>query len=324
MTAATYVPALSTERLPAAVSKHLGLVAVLLVTCSFLAVQSEVFATGPNLVNVLRQVAVIAVLAAGLTVLMASGGLDFSLGSQVAVVVAVVAELVDSGSSVALAAGCGVVLGALFGLINGLVITYFKVAPFVTTLATATILDGVALITMHGQSISVGRSLTWLGTGELAGIPYLLIIAALICLGAGLLLRWTRFGRDALAIGGNPTAARLAGIPVVRHTVTLYVLNGVLAGVAGIMLLSRLGAASPGTAGLYLELTVVAAVVIGGTALHGGSATVVGTVLGVLLLGVVANGINLLQIDSFYHPVSVGAVLLVAAIANRFRHRETH
>ncbi|WP_216915625.1 ABC transporter permease [Nocardia noduli] len=324
MTAATLVSAPPTPRIPAAVSKHFGLVTVLLVTCAFLAVQTDVFATGPNLVNVLRQVAVIAVLAAGLTTLMASGGLDFSLGSQVAVVVAVVAKLIDAGSSVLVASVGGILLGALFGLVNGLVITYFKVAPFVTTLATATILDGVALITMHGQSISISGGLSWLGTGEIAGIPYLLIIAIAVCAGAGVLLRWTRFGRDALAIGGNSVAARLAGIPVVRHTVALYVLNGVLAGVAGIMLLSRLGAASPGTAGLYLELTVVAAVVIGGTALHGGSATVVGTVLGVLLLGVVANGINLLQIDSFYHPVSVGAVLLVAAIANRFRHRESH
>lgn len=324
MTATTVVSAPVLQRIPASVSKHLGLVLVLLVTCVFLSVQTEVFATGPNIVNVLRQVSVIAVLAAGLTILMASGGLDFSLGSQVAVVVAVVARLFDGGTNIMIAAVAGIALGAVFGLINGLVITYFKVAPFVTTLATATILDGAALIAMQGESISVGDSFSWLGTGEIVGVPVLLIIAIGVCIGAGALLRWTRFGRDALAIGGNSTAARLAGIPVVRRTISLYVLNGVLAGIAGIMLLSRLGAASPGTAGLYLELTVVAAVVIGGTALHGGSATVVGTVLGVLLLGVVANGINLLQIDSFYQPVSVGLVLLIAAIANRLRHSNSH
>ncbi|MCR1782703.1 ABC transporter permease [Nocardioides carbamazepini] len=314
----------ATLGLPPALTRHAGLAAVLVLICLYLSVRSEVFATTPNLVNVLRQVAVMAVLAAGLTVLMAAGGLDFSLGSQVAVVVAVVARLLESGTHVVIASICGVLLGATFGLVNGLVVTVFKVAPFVTTLATATVLDGAALIAMKGQSVSAGGALTDLGTGELLGIPYLLLIAVLVIGGAAATLRWTRFGRDALAIGGNAVAARLGGIPVLRHTVMLYVANGMLAGLAGIMLLSRLGAASPGTAGLHLELTVVAAVVIGGTALHGGNATVAGTVLGVLLLGIVANGINLLQIDSFYQSVAVGVVLLVAAVVNQLRHRGPH
>ncbi|MDQ6522194.1 ABC transporter permease [Nocardioides sp. LHD-245] len=314
----------TTLRLPPALGRHAGLAAVLLLICLYLSLRSEVFATTPNVVNVLRQVAVMAVLAAGLTVLMAAGGLDFSLGSQVAVVVAVVARLLESGAHVVVASICGVLLGAVFGLVNGLVVTVFNVAPFVTTLATATVLDGAALIAMQGQSVSAGGALTELGTGEVLGIPYLLLIAAVVIAGAAATLRWTRFGRDALAIGGNAVAARLGGIAVPRHTVALYVANGMLAGLAGIMLLSRLGAASPGTAGLHLELTVVAAVVIGGTALHGGNATVAGTVLGVLLLGVVANGINLLQIDSFYQSVSVGVVLLVAAVVNQLRHRGRH
>ncbi|WP_229053496.1 ABC transporter permease [Aeromicrobium sp. Leaf350] len=304
--------------------QHGGLLAVLVSVCLYLSVSTEVFATTPNIINVLRQVAVIGVLAAGLTLLMASGGLDFSLGSQVAVITAVAAQLIANGTSTPVAMVCGLALGAVFGLVNGFVITFFGVAPFVTTLATATILDGVALVAMQGQAISISDQLTWLGTGEVLGLPLLLVIAGVVCAAAAVVLRWTRFGRDALAIGGNHVAARLGGIAVMRHTISLYVLNGVLAGVAAIMLLSRLGAASPGTAGLHLELTVVAAVVIGGTALYGGSATVLGTVLGVVLLGVVANGINLLQIDSFYQPVSVGVVLLVAAIVNHLRHRSAH
>lgn len=304
--------------------QHGGLLAVLVLTCTYLTVSTDVFATTPNIVNVLRQVAVIGVLAAGLTILMAAGGLDFSLGSQVAVITAVTAQLMSGGMGAAMAMVSGIALGALFGLVNGFVITFFGVAPFVTTLATATILDGVALVALEGQAVSISDELSWLGTGDVLGIPFLLIVAGVVCAAAAVTLRWTRFGRDALAIGGNHVAARLGGIPVMRHTIALYVLNGVLAGVAAIMLLSRLGAASPGTAGLHLELTVVAAVVIGGTALYGGSATVLGTVLGVVLLGVVANGINLLQIDSFYQPVSVGVVLMVAAIVNHLRHRKAH
>lgn len=307
--------------LPPWLARHMGLLAVLFVVASFLSLTTDVFSTAPNLLNVLRQVSVVAVLAAGLTLLMAAGGIDFSLGSQAAVVNAVTAQLIVGGTPIPFAIGVGILIGLAVGIINGLVITIFGVAPFVVTLATATILDGVALIAMQGQSISIGPALSWLGMGTIAGIPVLLLIAVLVCSLAALAIRWTRFGRNSLAIGGNGSAARLAGIPVMRHTITIYALNGMLAGLAGVMLLSRLGAASPGTAGLHLELTVVAAVVIGGTALHGGNATVAGTILGVLLLGIVANGINLLQINSFYQPVSVGAVLLLAAISNQLRHR---
>lgn len=306
---------------PDIVTQHAGLVAVLLTIGIFLTVTTDVFATGPNLINILRQVSVMLVLAAGLTVLLGAGGLDFSLGSQAAVVVAALAQLIAAGVPLGLAIPLVLLLGIVMGTINGLAITIFGVAPFVVTLATAILLDGVALIVMNGRSVSIDGELSALGTGELFGIPYLLLIAIVLCVAAVVLLRFTRFGRDALAIGGNSMAARLTGIPVRRHTVTLYALNGLLAGVAGIMLLSRLGAASPGVGGLHLELAVVAGVVIGGTALHGGNATVFGTVLGIILLGMVANGLNMLQISSFFQPVSVGLVLLIAAIVNELRHR---
>ncbi|SDY78899.1 ABC transporter permease [Herbiconiux ginsengi] len=308
-------------RLPDALTQHIGLIGVIVVIGVFLTVATDAFATGPNLVNVLRQISVMAVLAAGLTLLLGAGGLDFSLGSQVAVVVATLAQLLSAGVPLPIALAAVLALGVVMGLLNGVIITVFGVAPFVVTLASATLLDGVALIIQNGQSVSIGGDLTALGLGTAFGIPYLVLIAAAICAIAAIVLRWTRFGRDILAIGGNKAAARLTGIPVRSRTVTLYALNGLFAGIAGIMLLSRLGASSPGTAGLPLELSVVAAVVIGGTALHGGSATVFGTVLGVLLLGIVANGLNLLQIDSFYQPVSVGLVLLVAAVINELRYR---
>ncbi|TDB87428.1 ABC transporter permease [Actinomadura sp. KC216] len=308
--------------LPPGLSRHLGLLAVLLIVGAFTALRSDVFLTGPNLLNVSQQIAVVAVLAAGLTLLMTAGGIDFSLGAIAAVTHGVTAQLIVAGVNEWAAAALALALGAVVGLVNGIVVTYLRVTPFVATLATSTVLGGAALLIIDGKSVSIGEALVTLGFGEVFGvIPALVVVAVAVCVAAGLMLRWTAFGRNAFAIGGNEQAARLAGIPVARTKLLLYTLGGLLAGLGGVMLVARLGAASPGTGGLHLELTVVAAVVIGGTALHGGSGTLVGTALGVLLLGVVTNAINLLQIDSHYQDVALGAVLLVAAITNHVRGR---
>ncbi|WUI02909.1 ABC transporter permease [Spirillospora sp. NBC_00431] len=308
--------------LPAGLTRHLGLLAVLLLIGLITALNSSAFLTGTNLLNVARQVAVTAVLAAGLTLLMTAGGIDFSLGSIAAVTGGVVARLIDSGIGGWPAALAGLAVGAGIGFGNGAVVTVFGVAPFVATLATSTVLGGTALLIIDGQSVSIGDHLVELGFGEVLGVlPAPVAVAVLVCLATGLIMRWTAFGRNAFAIGGNEDAARLAGIPVARTKLLLYTLGGLLAGLGGVMLVARLGAASPGTGGLQLELTVVAAVVIGGTALHGGSGTVVGTVLGVVLLGVVANSLNLLQVDAHFQEVAVGGVLLIAAITNHLRGR---
>lgn len=308
--------------LPAGLTRHLGLLTVLLVTALVTALNSPVFLTGPNLLNISQQVAVTAVLAVGLTMLMTAGGIDFSLGSIAAVTSGVVAQLIASGVNEWAAVGAALGVGAAIGLANGAVVTFFRVAPFVATLATSTVLGGASLLIIDGQSVSIGDHLVELGFGEVLGaVPALVVLAVLICVAAGLVMRWTAFGRNAFAIGGNENAARLAGIPVARTNLLLYTFAGLLAGLGGAMLVARLGAASPGTGGLHLELTVVAAVVIGGTALHGGSGTLVGTVLGVLLLGIVANALNLLQVNAHFQDVAVGGVLLIAAITNHLRGR---
>ncbi|WP_445397925.1 ABC transporter permease [Streptomyces sp. LE64] len=310
--------------LPPGVARHVGLLSVLLLIGLFTSLNSEVFLTTPNLVNVSQQVAVVAVLAAGLTLLMTAGGIDFSLGAIAAVSHAVVAKLIQGGMNEWVAVLVALALGTAIGLVNGGVVTVFSVAPFVATLASSTILTGVALLLLDGMSVSIGDHLDVLGFGELFGaIPSLVVLAVLVCLVVGLLMRWSAFGRNAFAIGGNESAARLSGIPVVRSKLLLYALGGFLAALGGVMLVARLGAASPGTGGLPLELTVVAAVVIGGTSLHGGSGTLVGTVLGVLLLGLVANSLNLLQIDPVFQDIAVGTVLMIAAIVNHQRGRRT-
>jgi ribose transport system permease protein len=320
MTALTALKGQTRLALPPGVSRHAGLLTVLLVIGTVTALNSDAFLTGPNLLNVSQQIAVVAVLAAGLTLLMTAGGIDFSLGAITALAHGVVAQLIVAGLDEWTAVGLALALGAAIGLVNGLVVTLLKVVPFVATLATSTILGGAALLIIDGKSVSIGEHLVALGFGEVAGVvPALVVIAIVVCTVAGLVLRWTAFGRNAFAIGGNENAARLAGIPVVRTKLLLYTLGGLLAALGGVMLVARLGAASPGTGGLHLELTVVAAVVIGGTALHGGSGTLVGTVLGVVLLGVVANSLNLLQINAHYQDVALGTVLLIAAITNHLR-----
>ncbi len=306
---------------PPALVRHAGLVAILVALAVFAATRSDVFLTTPNLLNVLRQVAIVAVLAAGLTVLMTAGGIDFSLGSSAAVVHGVVATLLAGGAPAWVAVLAGLALGAGIGLFNGLVIVLTGVAPFVVTLGSATVLGGAALLAIDGRTVTIGGKLAALGSGEVLGVPTLLVIAVVVLAALGLAMRYTAFGRDAFAIGGNEEAARLSGIPVARTKILLYAGNGLLAGLAGVMLLARMGAASPGSGGLPLELTVVAAVVIGGTALSGGRGTMVGTALGVLLVGVVNNTLNLIQVNPFFQDIAVGAVLLVAAVANQARRR---
>jgi ribose transport system permease protein len=278
--------------------------------------QTDSFATDTNVINILRQVSVVAVIAAGLTLLMTAGGMDFSMGSNVGVTTAVGAQLLAHGHSTPFTVVVSLVLATLIGLVNGVVVTFTNVAPFVATLATATLLDGVALLVLNSVSVSIGTKMFALGNNKILGVPYLLVVAILVLVATALVMRFTVFGRDAFAIGGNEHVARLSGINATARKLSLYALTGALSGLAGLMLLSRLSGSSPGTGGLSLQLQAVAAVVIGGTALAGGYGTVIGTALGVVLLGVVANALNLLQVSSNYQSVSVGAVLLIAAIAN--------
>ncbi|OKJ73690.1 ribose ABC transporter permease [Streptomyces sp. TSRI0107] len=300
---------------------HGGLIVVLVLVAVFTALQADSFTSSQNLLNVLRQISVTAVIAGGLTLLMTAGGMDFSMGSNAAVTLSVAAVMLHDGRSTAVTVVVTLLLATLIGLVNGLVVTFTRVAPFVATLASAMLLDGVALLVLDGESVSIGDRMTELGNSKVLGVPCLLIVALLVLAAVGLAMRFTTFGRDAFAMGGNEHVARLSGINVSGRKLALYALAGALAGLAGLMLLSRLGAAAPNTAGLQTQLTAVAAVVIGGTSLAGGHGTVVGTALGTVLLGVVANALNLLQVNSYYQFVVTGGVLLVAAIVNEFQRK---
>ncbi|MDJ1371939.1 ABC transporter permease [Gulosibacter molinativorax] len=295
---------------------HIGLIVVIIIAVIITSIGTDAFLTTNNILNVLKQVSVLAVIAAGLTMLMISGGIDFSLGSNLAVTMGIVAQMLTLEVPTLLAITIGLICATAIGFVNGIVVTYTKVTPFVATLATATLLDGLALVVIDGLSVSAQNKLYEFGNGAILGIPYILLAAIVICVVVALVLRYTSFGRNTFAMGGNEEVARLTGIPVARNKILLYSMGGMLAGIAGVMLLARLGAASPGIGGLSLELQAVAAVVIGGTSLVGGKGSILGSVLGVLLLGIVANALNLLGVSSYFQAMSVGAVLLIAAILN--------
>jgi ribose transport system permease protein len=273
---------------------------------------SETFLTSDNLLNVLRQIAVLGILAAATTMLMVSGGIDLSIGATASWAGVLAAEVLTGGGSPLAAVLVGLGLGLAVGALNGAAIVWSHAPPLILTLGTMSMLEGFSMATTNAEVVPID-GFAWLGTGELAGLPVPALAAAAVLVAVGLLLRYTRLGRDAFAIGGNERASFVAGIAIGRTKLTLYVISGGLAGLAGLVLLSRVGAAAP-TGGLGLELQAVAAVVIGGASLAGGRGSIVGTCMGVVLLGVITNVLNLLNVQSYYQSVATGAVIAIAVI----------
>jgi ribose/xylose/arabinose/galactoside ABC-type transport system permease subunit len=280
------------------------------------------FLSFENLVNVALSIAVIGILAVGMTFVILTGGIDLSIGSVVAlagVVAALVAqktELAWFGFAAALA------IGLTVGAFNGLTVAYFRVPPFVVTLAVLTIARGLAFIASGGRSIgSLPESFSRLGKSAFLGIPFSVwLMISMFALG-WFLLQHTTFGRYVYAVGSNREAAFLAGVNTKFVTFRVYVLNGLLVGLAAIVLASRLGAGVPNS-GLQYELDVIAAVVVGGTSLNGGRGSVVSTLFGAIFIGVLNNGLNLIGIDTYVQKIVLGIVILVAVLADKFNRAD--
>ncbi len=300
----------------------------LLILCIALALLTDKFFTTANGLNVLRQVAVNACIATGMTLIVLTAGIDLSVGSLLALCGAITAGLLKNGlqfASADLYVGftilgailAGVIVGALLGLFNGLVITSFKVPPFVATLAMLTIARGFTMLYTAGHPISnLGDGFAYIGTGSWAGIPVPVWIAAIVVSLAVFITQKTKLGRYIYAIGGNETAARLSGIRINRVKLIVYSIGGALAAIGGVIVTSRLDSAQP-NAGTSYELDAIAAVVIGGTSLNGGKGTVWGTVIGAVIIGVLNNGLVLLNVSPFWQQVVKGAVILLAVIIDK-------
>jgi len=294
----------------------IGLI-VLIVVVSFL---SPVFLTASNLTNLLRQVSVNGLIAFGMTFVILLGAIDLSVGSVLAFSSAVMASLVVGGTPYAVALFAAILVGAALGAMNGLVITYGKVAPFIVTLATMTVFRGATFIFTDGVPISgISRNdnlFQFIGREEIFGIPFPVIIMLMVFALLFVLLHKTPFGRKVYAVGGNEKAANIVGVKITKIKLLVFTLSGALAALAGVIITSRLGSAQP-NAGLSYELDAIAAVVLGGTSLSGGKGRMFGTLIGILIIGVLNNGLNILGVSSFYQEVAKGIVILIAVLLDR-------
>ncbi|XNQ11900.1 ribose ABC transporter permease [Lysinibacillus sp. 3P01SB] len=272
-----------------------------------------------NLLNVLRQVSISALIAFGMTFVILTGGIDLSVGSTLALTGAAAASLLASGTDPIIAMGAALILGLLLGAVNGVIITKGKVAPFIATLATMTIYRGLTLVYTEGRPVSgLGDSAAFqmFGKGYFFGIPVPVITMIITFVVLYFILHKTTFGRRVYAVGGNEEASKLSGISPDRVKIAVYAITGLLAAMSALILTSRLNSAQP-TAGESYELDAIAAVVLGGTSLTGGKGWIFGTLVGALIIGVLNNGMNLIGVSSFFQQVVKGVVILLAVLIDR-------
>jgi ribose transport system permease protein len=310
--------------LMAAAPTWTGVGLVLLLMVVGLAISQDLFLTSANLTNVLKGAAINLLLAVGTTFLLTTGAVDLSIGSMLALLVMILAGQMTHGVPVAFAVLGTVAAGALLGGgINGMLVTKAKLSFFVVTLGTLALFRSVAQIPTEGLSIDLYDKkgvglITTIGDGTVLGVSAPIVISIGLLVVSMLVLRFTNFGRSIFAVGGNESAARLAGIPVDRVRIAVFAINGALVGVAAVMFAGRIQSASP-LIGAGIELDVIAAVLLGGTSFMGGSSSMLGTLIGVMFIAVLHNGLNLVGVQALWQGVVTGAVLILAVWVDRIR-----
>ena len=294
--------------------QRFGLLISFLLLCAVLTFLSDRFLTVGNWQNILRQSSINLIIAIGMTYVILTAGIDLSVGAVLALSTVVTADLLQRGIPVIPTMILGLTIGGILGLVSGLLVSRVKVPPFVATLGMMTVARGLALTYTQGRPITgLPDFFRTIGTGYLGPIPMPIIVAGITFLAAYILLTRTRMGMNIYALGNNPVAAHYAGIATSGYTTFVYVLAGALAALAGMILVARLDSAQP-TAGISYEFDAIAAVVVGGTSFAGGQGSLFGTLLGVLVISVLNNGLNLLNISSFYQPVVTGVVIALALL----------
>jgi ribose transport system permease protein len=296
---------------PDAIALGSRLAGVLLV-CAALSAMSDAFLTPSNLLNVLRQASLVFLLASGLTFVVLAAGLDLSIGANVTLSACVAATVIRATEAVVPGLAAGLACGAAIGALNGVMVTWLRLPPFIATYGMLWVVHGVSYWYMGGRTIyGFPETFREIGSGHLAGVPIpVYLMAACLALG-GVFARYTTWGHEIYAIGANPAAARLSGVPVRRRLMLVYVLSGAMAGLASIVFLARLNSAEADM-GEALLLPAIAAVLIGGTSLFGGAGSLSGTLVGAILLSLVLNGMNLLAIDTTWQPLVTGLIVLLA------------
>lgn len=292
----------------------------LILLIAVVAFMNEYFFTVDNLLNILRQTSVIAIIAAGMTLVILTAGIDLSVGSILALCGAFAASMISMEIPIIIAMPVALLAGAMLGSATGAIIAKGKVQAFIATLVTMTLLRGVTMVYTDGRPISAGYTdvadnFAWFGTGYVFGIPVPVWIMIAVFAAIWYLLNHTRFGRYVYALGGNEPATRLSGINVDRVKIGVYAICGLLSALAGIIITSRLSSAQP-TAGMGYELDAIAAVVVGGTSLAGGKGRITGTLIGALIIGVLNNALNLLDVSSYFQMIVKALVILLAVLVD--------
>lgn len=292
----------------------------LLILMALVSLASPNFLSVDNMLNILRQTSINAIIAMGMTFVILTAGIDLSVGSILAFAGAVCASLIAADTPLIFALFATLAIGAAMGAASGAVVSFFGVQPFIATLVGMTMIRGATLVYCDGRPISTGdfgvaESFYQIGGGYVAGIPVPVIIAFTVFGICWYVLNHTRMGRYVYAIGGNEHVAQLAGVNVSRVKIIVFAISGALSALAGIILTARLESAQP-TAGLAYELDAIAAVVLGGTSLMGGRGRIFGTLIGALIIGVLNNALNIMDVSSYYQMIAKGAVILLAVVVD--------
>lgn len=295
-----------------------GILMVFLILFVLLTVITNTFFTSRNLINVLKQVSINGIISVGMMCVLLTGGIDLSVGSIVALSGIVATTFAHPGEyPVIVPVILGILAGAACGVVNGTLVAFLNLPAFIATLGMLSVASGVALVLSKGRPISnLSAQFRYIGGGTILGLPILIYILAAVFLVGYLILSWTKFGRYLYAIGGNEEAAKASGLSVARIKLFVYMISGICAGLAGTVLASRINAGQPNSGEGY-ELDAIAAVVIGGTSLNGGIGKVSGTILGVLIVGVINNGMDLLNISSYYQKIVKGSIIVLAVLLDR-------
>lgn len=287
---------------------------IIVVTFSLL---SPVFWTLPNLLNILQQSSINAIIALGMTLVIISGGIDLSVGPTAALSAVLGATLMVAGVPVPLAVMATLGVGALCGVFSGTLVAYAGLQPFIVTLGGLSLFRALALIFTNGNPIfGIPMEFRNLINSTVFGVPTPIVVVVVIAVFLWVVMNKTPLGEYILAVGGNEEAARVAGVPVKRTKVTVFVISGVLASLAALILIARLGAAEP-TIGNLWELDAIAAAAIGGASLMGGKGSIIGTLIGAVILGALRNGLTLLNIQAFYQLLAIGLIIIIAMLIDR-------
>lgn len=305
----------------AARNRELGLFALIVLLVAVLAaLRPDTFFTSENLFNILKQVSLVTIVAVGQTLVMTSGGIDLSVGFNLSLSGVMLAWFIQEGMDPVAAVALGVACSAIAGYGNGIIITKLRLPPFIVTLGMAKIVRGVEYVVTRGYPIPTRTPfIIWSGNGYFGPIPVPTVFMLLIVAGGAYLLIRTVFGNRIKAIGGNELAARLSGINIDRNKIYIYALTGLLCGLAGIIMVGRVNAGNPNS-GLSFDLDSIAATIIGGTSLAGGEGTVIGTMLGALMLGVIGNGLVLLNVSMYWQTIVAGVIIIAVCGLDTLTH----